>query len=47
MEDIMIGIVLLFYFIYIIIKVKECGETPGYDEWLTEDKAKYPELYDE
>lgn len=45
MIGIMIGIVLLCGLVYLIIKVKDCGINPEYDAWLTEDKAKYPELY--
>ena len=45
MIELMIGIVLLCGAFYIIGKVKECGDNPEYEAWLTEDKAKYPELY--
>jgi len=45
MIELMIGIILLCVLLYIIGKVKECGINPGYESWLTEDKAKYPELY--
>lgn len=46
MEYLMIGLVLLCYFIYIIARIKDCGENPAYESWITEDKARYPELYD-
>jgi len=45
MEELMIGIVFLCVLVYIIGKVKDCGNNPEYEAWLTEDKAKYPELY--
>jgi len=25
--------------------LRNCGDNPQYEAWLTEDKAKYPELY--
>jgi|LakMenEpi03Aug12_release.lakeMendotaPanAssembly.Ray.scaffolds.fasta_scaffold5447394_1 hypothetical protein len=47
MIEIMIGCVFLAAIVYIIAKVKDCGSNPEYDAWITQDKAKYPELYDE
>jgi len=41
----MIAIVLLCGLLYIIGKVKECSDNPEYEAWITQDKAKYPELY--
>lgn len=46
MEELMIGIVLLCALVYVIIKIKDCGSNPEYEAWLTEDKAKHPELYE-
>jgi hypothetical protein len=42
MEELMIG--MLFAFIYIIAKVKDCGNNPEYEAWLTQVRQK---LYDE
>ena len=39
-----IGIPLGLGFIWSILK--NCGDNPAYESWLTIDKAKYPELYE-
>lgn len=46
MEELIVGIFLLCWLCYVIAKVSDCGSNPEYESWLTEDKAKYPELYD-
>jgi len=50
MEEILISIVgIIFGFalglLMIIVIVKSVPANPGYDEWLTNDKAEYPEDY--
>lgn len=46
MENIIIiGIVVCFGIVAVIIKIRDCGANPGYEEYLANDKAKYPEDY--
>jgi len=47
MVELMLVCVFLAAAIYMIGKIKDCGHNPEYEAWLTQDKAKYPELYDE
>ena len=47
MLELMIGCVFLGAIVYVVTKIKGCGNNPEYEAWLTEDKAKFPELYDE
>lgn len=46
METLMTGIVLLCGLLYVIGKIRDCNINPEYEEWITEDKIKYPELYE-
>ena len=43
----MITLIFLVIFFYVIAKLKDCGSNPEYESWLLQDRAKYPELYEE
>ena len=42
---IIIGVIIGLLIMYALLR--NCGDNPQYEAWLTQDKAKYPELYDE
>lgn len=41
----MICVAVLFVILVVGIKIRDCGDNPGYEEYLANDKAKYPEDY--
>lgn len=41
----MTGVVLLCGLVYAIVKFNDCGRNPEYEEWIREDRSKYPDLY--